>query len=68
MNWKRDIPQALIAVILLTIIEVFFQKGPYSIVGIFMYMACSMLVVLFLKFIYFSFRRSNPKNNQNENT
>ena len=63
MNWKKDLPKAFVVIVVLTIVEVLLQKGPYSIVKIIMSTTGTMMIFLLIRFIFFSFKRSKTKNN-----
>lgn len=68
MEWKRDLKQILIAVFAIFVIEVLLQKGPYSIIEIFVSTALTGFVGYFILTVIGRFLESKQKNKKNENT
>lgn len=61
MEWKRDLTAYFSVVVIVSIIEILLQKGPYSVVAIFFNMAATASVGLIIVLLIRYFKGSQSK-------
>ena len=64
MKWWYYVKQGFIATIVMTVLEIFSQKAPYSIVEIFLSVLWKMMLIVGA-FLIYTFIKSKIKKNEN---
>lgn len=56
LNWKTELMQALLAIMIITVAEVLLQKGPYDFIEVLLSVVWKILLIFFIRSIFIHFK------------